>query len=40
MTVPGGSDIHRRFVAPSVHSGYCGEKATWLEATSRVAASA
>lgn len=24
MVAPGGSRIHRRFVAPSVQSGYCG----------------
>jgi hypothetical protein len=27
MNVPAGSAIQRRFVAPSDHSGYCGEKA-------------
>jgi len=24
IAVPGGSEIQRRFAAPSVHSGYCG----------------
>src|SRR5215218_6049543 len=35
MALPGGSDIQRRFAAPSVQSGYCGEKARWRGSTSR-----
>jgi hypothetical protein len=39
MAVPGGSEIQRRFAAPSVQSGYCGEKARCRGSTLRAAKS-
>ena len=39
MALPGGSEIQRRFAAPSVQSGYCGEKARWRGSTASAAKS-
>jgi hypothetical protein len=39
MTPPSGRDIHRRFVAPSVQSGYWGAKKRWAGSASRAAKS-
>jgi len=37
--LPGGNEIQRRFAAPSVHSGYCGENTRCVSSTCSAAKS-
>jgi hypothetical protein len=39
IVLPAGNEIQRRFVAPSVQSGYCGENARCLSSTCSAAKS-